>query len=204
MPKAGKNLLLILVQWWAKNMLRIGGVKVSVINTQNIPKYDNVCFVSNHQSNYDIGIIVTSLPMIIGFIAKVELKKFLPLRVWMDEISCLFINRKKPKLSIKKVDERIHKIKEGNALLIFPEGTRSKSNQIQEFRTGSLRLVIEKNIEIVPITICNSYLRYEKNNRITPGKVDIVIHKSIKPSHYRDKNLVLEQIKNTIQSGLRD
>ncbi|PLX10528.1 MAG: 1-acyl-sn-glycerol-3-phosphate acyltransferase [Marinilabiliales bacterium] len=202
MPRAGKKLLLILVHWWAKNILRIGGVKVNLINPENIPKHNNVCYVSNHQSNYDIGIIIASLPMIVGFIAKVELKKFLPLRVWMDEISCLFINRNKPKLSIKSVRERIYKIHKGNALLIFPEGTRSKSNQIQEFRTGSLKLVFENNIEIVPVTIRDSYLRYEKYNRITPGKTDIIIHKTIKPSENTDKDLILDQIKNTIQNGL--
>ena len=111
-PKAKNRMLLVLVQWWARNILRIGGVKVNLINHENIPNYTNVCFVSNHQSNYDIGIIISSVPMLIGFIAKVELKKFLPLQVWMNEINCIFINRKRPKLSIKKVEQRINAIQE--------------------------------------------------------------------------------------------
>ncbi len=204
LPKANNKILLVLVQWWARNILRIGGIKLNLSGSENIPKNSRVCFVSNHQSNYDIGILISAIPMIIGFIAKVELKKYLPLRVWMEEINCLFINRKKPKLSIKNVEERIQAIKEGKTLLIFPEGTRSKGYNMQSFKTGSLRLLVENNIEIVPITIKNSFLRYEKEKRIKPGKIDIIIHPSINPLEYDNKDLVLYKICETIKSGLPD
>ena len=197
-------ILLKLVKWWAKNILRIGGVRIKLSGSENIPKSRKVCFVSNHQSNYDIGIVISVIPVVVGFIAKVELKKYLPLRVWMDEIQCLFIDRKKPKTSLKKVKIRIDDINDGNALLIFPEGRRSKRKQIQQFKTGSLQMLAEKNIEIVPITIKNSYLRYENHKRITPGIVDVKIHQSINPANFKDNTHVIQKIKETITSGLED
>jgi 1-acyl-sn-glycerol-3-phosphate acyltransferase len=180
-PAHKKKILLTLVKWWARNILRIGGVKINLEGEENIPNHEKVCFVSNHQSNYDIACDIVSIPMVIGFIAKIELQRYLPLRVWMDKIKCVFINRKKPKESIKKVEQRIIDIQKDNPLLIFPEGTRSKSRSMQQFKTGSLKLLVENNIEIVPITIQNSYLRYEKYKRISPGVIQIIIHPSIKP-----------------------
>lgn len=202
-PKYEKKILLTLVHWWAKNILRIGGVKINLLGADNIPRNEKICFISNHQSNYDIASVIVSIPMIIGFIAKVELKKYLPLRVWMDKINCVFIDRKKPKASIKSVEDRIKKIQDGNPLLIFPEGTRSKSSSMLKFKTGSIKLLAENNIEIVPITIKNSYLRYEKNKRIIPGAIDIIIHKSIKPeSNVFDNGSLSEEIYQIIQGGL--
>ena len=203
-PDLGNKILLILVKWWARNVLRIGGIKVNLMGAENIPKNKDVCFVSNHQSNFDIVVTVVSLPMIFGFIAKYELKKFLPLRVWMDEISCLFINRSKPKDAIRVVKERIEYIKNHKPLLIFPEGKRSRNKNMIEFKTGSLKLLIEQGIEIVPITIKNSYLRYEVNNKITPGIIDVVVHESIKTMDLQDLeiDLIIDKIYKTIEAGL--
>lgn len=203
-PQKKEFILLKLVKWWAKNILRIGGVKIKLTGSENIPNSRKVCFVSNHQSNYDIGIVISVLPVVVGFIAKVELKKFLPLRVWMEEMGCLFIDRKRPKTSLKKVKIRIDDINNGNALLIFPEGTRSKSKQMQKFKTGSLQMLVEKNIEIVPITIRNSYLRYENQKQIMPGKVDVKMHQSIIPADFEDKTQVIQKIREAISSGLED
>lgn len=202
-PKRKKKILLNLVQWWARNILKIGGVKINVVGKENIPQHEKICFVSNHQSNYDIACVIVSLPMIIGFIAKVELQKYLPLRVWMDKIHCVFINRKKPKESIKKVEQRIADIQNDNPLLIFPEGTRSKSSEMHQFKTGSLKLLVEHQIEIVPITIQNSYLRYEKNKRISPGIINIIIHPSIK-TNTRDiePSSFADELHKIIEGGL--
>lgn len=202
-PKGKKKILLTLVQWWARNILRIGGVKINLTGAEKIPQHEKICFVSNHQSNYDIACVIVSTPMIIGFIAKVELQKYLPLRVWMDKIRCVFINRKRPKESIKKVEQRIVDIQNNNPLLIFPEGTRSKSSKMQPFKTGSLKLLIEHHIEIVPITIKNSYLRYEQNKRISPGIIDIIIHPSIKPKNIDSKSGTFShELYKIIESGL--
>lgn len=196
--------MMILVKWWARNILKIGGVKVDVSGLENISDSQNVCFVSNHQSNFDIAIVITSLPLVFGFIAKNELKKYLPLRVWMDQIKCLYIDRSKPKDAIKLVQERICSIKNGNPLLIFPEGTRSKTGQMQNFKTGSLKLLIENKIDIVPISINGSFLCYEKNKRITPGKIKLQIHQSVKitDQDILDKTNLIRNLYETIESGL--
>lgn len=176
---------------------------MNLIDAENIPQNRDVWFISNHQSNFDIVVTVVSLPMMFGFIVKYELKKFLPLRVWMDEISCLFIDRSNPKDAIRDVKNRISYIKNHKPLLIFPEGKRSRKKMI-EFKTGSLKLLIEEGIEIVLITIKNSYLCYEKNNKITPGTIDGVIHESIKTQSLQDidKDLIIDKIFKTIETGL--
>ncbi|MCB2197083.1 MAG: 1-acyl-sn-glycerol-3-phosphate acyltransferase [Bacteroidetes bacterium] len=202
-PKRKKKILLMLVQWWARNILRIGGVKINITGADNIPQHEKVCFVSNHQSNYDIACVIVSIPMIIGFIAKMELQKYLPLRVWMDKIGCVFINRKKPKESIKKVEQRILNIQNNNPLLIFPEGTRSKSRTMQQFKTGGLKLLVEHQIEIVPVTIQNSYLRYEQNKRISPGVIHIIIHPPVNPKNEDTQaNAFSDKLYKIIETGL--
>lgn len=167
------------IRLWVKSKFVIAGANINVKGTENIPENENIVFISNHQSNFDIAIILKYIPGSKGFVAKSEMKSVPLLKQWMELIGCVFINRKSPKESIEAIRQATKNVKEGMNMVIFPEGSRSKGKPIGDFKLGSFRVAIKSKAVIVPITIDGSYKLLEEKNRISPSSVDITIHKPI-------------------------
>ena len=182
------------VHQWAKNRLLFAGVKVEVKGIENIPPQylaremndlpqpkPNALFVSNHQSNFDILTILGYLPCDVGFIAKTELAQFKTFAYWMREIHCLFLDRNDMKQSMQTIVDGVKAIKNGQAMVVFPEGTRSKGKAHHEFKAGSLKLATKANAPIIPLTVDGAYKAMEGNPHgfIRKANVTLTIHEPI-------------------------
>ncbi|WP_250277720.1 lysophospholipid acyltransferase family protein [[Clostridium] colinum] len=165
---------------WAMNRIKDSGATINVYGKENIPEDKNVVFISNHQGDFDIAIFMALIPKEKGFVAKIELQKFPVLRTWMKYLGCVFMDRNDLKQSLKTINQAIKFIKDGHSMVIFPEGTRSKSDKIGEFKAGSFKLATKTNTPIVPVTIDGSYKLKEKNKgMIKPDTVNVYIHSPI-------------------------
>ena len=190
---------------WAKNRIKDSGANINVFGTENIPKDENVVFISNHQGDFDIAIFMALIPKEKGFVAKIELTKIPILRTWMKYLGCVFMDRKDLKQSLKTINEAIKFIKDGHSMVIFPEGTRSKSDKIGDFKAGSFKLATKTNCPIVPVTIDGSYKIKEKNNGIIkPAEVNVYIHKPIYTLNLsqEEKENLPNKVKEIIESKL--
>lgn len=168
---------------WANQLLNLAGAKVKVIGTENIPTDRTVLFVSNHQGNFDIPILLGCIAKPKAFIAKVELLKIPFISAWMKQMNCLFMDRHDMRQSLRVMNDAVKFLKEGYTMVIFPEGTRSKGKSLGEFKAGSLRIAIKANVPIVPITIKGSFKLMEQNGFIIkPAEVEIVISEPIETS----------------------
>lgn len=191
-------------KWIAGNVKRTGA-KVNVYGLENIPEDEAVVFMSNHQGAFDIAVFLSCIPKPKGFIAKIEMKNKPLLSTWMKHIYCVFMDRKSLKASASAILEGVNLLKQGKSLVIFPEGTRSKSDQIGEFKPGSMKLAIKAKVPIVPVTIDGSYKILEKNNkRITPDTVNVYIHPAIETKNLskEEQNQLCEKVYNIIKSKL--
>lgn len=163
-------------QSWAKGAIDRTGSRIEIEGLENIPKEGAVLFTSNHQGNFDIPILLAHLPKPIGFVAKIELTKLPIVSKWMALMECVFIDRKDMRQSLRAITKSIDILKSGQSMVIFPEGTRSKSSEMDAFKPGSLKMATKAGVPIVPITINGSYKLLEaNNNRIAPGVVKIII-----------------------------
>lgn len=185
---------------WGKAMILTTGSKVRVLGLENIAKVERICFVSNHQSLFDIPLLLGWLDRQPGFIAKKELKKFPILNGWIKAIHSAYIDRSNPRSAIDSINKGIDTIKSGHALVIFPEGTRSKDGKIAEFKAGSLRLATKSNAVIQPVTIIGTRHMYEAQKHIKKSYLTLVIHKPIYPENeiYGNKSLLLQKLKQII------
>ncbi|KAB3534471.1 1-acyl-sn-glycerol-3-phosphate acyltransferase [Alkaliphilus pronyensis] len=163
---------------WSKKLVALTGSNIEVMGVNNIPD-GPVLFVSNHQGNFDIPLLLSNLPKSIGFVAKIELKKMPIINRWMELLECVFIDRKDLRQSLRAITRAIEVLKSGQSIVIFPEGTRSKGNEIQPFKPGSLRMAAKADVPIVPITIKGSYKILEATNKINPADVQIIISEAI-------------------------
>ncbi len=112
-----------------------------------------ICFVSNHQSMLDIPAVIAGLGIWAGFIAKAELKRVPILNFWIGTMKSVYIDRKSPRSSIEAILKGVDNIRKGIPMFVFPEGTRSRTGELGQFKSGSLKLATRAKAVIVPITI---------------------------------------------------
>jgi len=166
-------------QFWGWSSIKLSGSKVTVIGKENIPKKGSVCFVSNHCGYLDILLLLGYADRQFGFVAKKELL-FVPfLNFWIHILGGLFIDRKNVRKAIRTINKGIERIKSGNGILIFPEGTRSKGRGLLPFHPGSLKLATSAQSLIVPVAIHGSYDVLEKTGRVVSSNVTLTFMPAI-------------------------
>jgi len=188
---------------WGRLMVALSSSKITVIGKEKLPE-GNVLYVSNHQGNYDIPVLLGFLPKPKAFLAKIELEKVPIISLWMRTMGCLFLDRGNLKQSLRVILKGIEQLKSGHTLIIFPEGTRSKGTPLLDFKKGSLKLGLKAGIPIVPITLDGTYTMYEETGYITKSKATITIHDPIYPSTLskEEQNTLIDTVKATIASAL--
>lgn len=160
---------------WAQGILRRTKSTFKVEGLELIPE-ETVLFVSNHEGNFDIPSLIAHIPKPFAFMSKVEVKKLPILKDWMVAMNCVFIDRTNRRSSMRSITDMVSTLKAGHSMIIFPEGTRSKGNEVQEFKSGFVRIAKEAKITIVPIAIAGTSDIMENNqNKIKPAHVFITV-----------------------------
>lgn len=156
---------LSIVKGKLKAILRICKVDVHAEGLENIPKDEAVLFVGNHRSDFDIVVAYSLMENVTGFISKDNLAKIPTLKLWMEELHCLFLDRDNLKQNLKVIIEAIQEIKRGISFWIYPEGTRAKGKSEEEllpFKEGSFKLAEKTGCKIIPVAMINTRKIFEE------------------------------------------
>ncbi|MDR1301247.1 MAG: 1-acyl-sn-glycerol-3-phosphate acyltransferase [Treponema sp.] len=162
-----------IAQVWSLMLIACTGCTLTVRGKEHIPPEGGLCFVSNHSSIFDILVILALVGRPVGFIAKKELAWIPFLNIWIFLLGGLFIDRRDIRKAVGTINKGIHRIKQGEAVMIFPEGTRSKGRGLLPFRSGSFKLATQAGAPILPIAITGSYEIFEKTHRIRAVPIKI-------------------------------
>lgn len=194
------------VQRWASKLLKLAGVKVEISGLEHIPADRPVLYVSNHQGNFDIPILLAHIPGAKGFVAKDSIEKLPLVSKWMKHMNCVFMDRDNLRQSAAAINEGIRHIKAGTSMVIFPEGTRSLDGKLGEFKAGALKLGTKPAAPIIPIAINGSIDIMPKGSYfIKPQTVQVTVFPAINPEAYAGVDTVelTEQVVAIIQQGLK-
>jgi 1-acyl-sn-glycerol-3-phosphate acyltransferase len=151
--KAGDRYLRACGHFIGSSIIFFLGIKVHVDGKENLPPQQSVCYMANHQSMLDIAAIVGPVNLWASVMAKAEVRRIPVINLWCYALDCVFINRVSPHDAINAIRSGVELLKSGKSMLIFPEGTRSKSGSIGEMKKGSLKLATRSKSVIVPMTI---------------------------------------------------
>lgn len=146
-----------LVKKFAAMVLRYARVKY-VIHGMEHKQHKNFVLVINHQSTFD-GVIVNDMFVDehIGGIIKDELYNLPFISFWLKARHLLPLNRKNNREGIKTMLQAIEYANNGQPMFIFPEGTRSQSKRLLEFRDGAFKLAEKSESNISVMVIHNGY-----------------------------------------------
>lgn len=203
-PKHYEDLIFNVVKQWSQYVIKIAGTRVETIGLENIPE-GNCLFVGNHQSNLDIPIVLSQLNKNVSFISKKELGKIPLFSFWMKKMHCVFLDRNNVRDAVNSISEGANILKNHCSMVIFPEGTRSKSSKMGSFRKGSIKFGLKAEVPIVPFTIIDSYKGYEEKGTFSECNVKLIINKPIYVSSLskEEKVHIIEKIKGIIDSNLQ-
>ncbi len=166
-----------IVQFMFKLILKFSGVHITVKGLEHVPMDRAVLYVGNHRSCFDILVGYAAVPNRMGFVAKKEMLKWPLLRDWMRNVNCLFLDRNNMKEGLKTILAGIELAKRGVSVFIFPEGTRSRGEDIMEmlpFKEGSLKIAEKSGCPVVPVAITGTAEIFEKQfPRVKSAEVTI-------------------------------
>lgn len=186
---------------WGRTILFGARVKVTVKNPANIDPSRSYIYMSNHQSNFDIPVLLAYLPVQFRWLAKMELFRIPIFGFAMQRAGYISIDRSDRKAAILSLKRAAEIIRGGVSVMIFPEGTRSRDGNIRPFKSGGFILAIDSGVPIVPVVIHGTWPIMPKDRlRIRPGNVVLKIENPVETSHYsrRDKAELMEKVRQII------
>jgi 1-acyl-sn-glycerol-3-phosphate acyltransferase len=147
------ELVLKLARWWARGVLGSAGVRVVVRSHTTLEPRRSYVFMANHLSSVDIWAVLVAVPVPLRFIAKKQLGT-IPLFGWaMRAGRFIFIDRQNPVAARRSIDEAARRIRSGQSVVMFPEGTRSRDGTLGPFKKGGFHLAISSGADIIPVAI---------------------------------------------------
>jgi 1-acyl-sn-glycerol-3-phosphate acyltransferase len=189
---------------WARLTGLITPMIVTVNGRENINKKQSYVIIANHQSGYDIFLLYGWLSIDFKWIMKKELRKAPGIGYASHKVGHIFLDRSSPRAAIESIEEAKRKLTNGTSLVVFPEGTRSGSNQMRQFKKGAFKIAFELGLPILPITIVDTYKVYNKGLNLLPGTVQMVIHEPIQTNDFLERqNELIDLTHRTVQSALK-
>jgi len=158
---------------WSYIVLKLNFMwKIRVIGRQNIRKDETYIMVSNHQSGADI-IVLFLLWNSFKWVAKRSLYyfPFIGWNMWLNRYIAL--ERGKASSMRRMMAEAKKTLKSGSSLMIFPEGTRSRDGNLQQFKTGAFHLALETGKPVLPIVIKGTFKAIRKGGFLVNKNHDI-------------------------------
>lgn len=160
---------------WARAMLRAAGCRVRASGLGNLQPDAPQVIVCNHSSWFDIFALASVLPVGFHFVGKEELNR-IPFfgRAWLaaGHISLDRSNRERAVASLRAAAERIRQ--ERSAVILFPEGTRSRNGELQPFKRGAFLLASHARVPIVPTVVAGSFAVMPAGSRkVRPGEIEV-------------------------------
>jgi 1-acyl-sn-glycerol-3-phosphate acyltransferase len=192
---------------WARFNSFITPMFVEVIGEENIDRNQSYVVVANHQSQYDIFVMYGWLPLDFRWVMKIELRKVPILGYYCYKAGHIYIDRSNHAAALESINTAKNKIKDGTSVVFFPEGTRSESGQVKEFKKGAFKFAVDVGLPLLPVTIVGTRDILPANSiGLFPGNAKMIIHKPIDCTGFNDGTIeeLMARAKQVIQKGLEE
>ena len=187
---------------WGKTLSMLFGIELRVIGKENLNSKEHYVFAPNHSSLIDIPLLLVAVNQYLVFVAKKELDRIPIFSTIIKIAGFVLVDRRNNKEAVKSLEDLRLDMKEyPRSVAIFPEGTRSKDGNLQDFKKGAAIFGMDTGMPIIPVAITGSYSWWNRslfsNN---PNIITIIFGSPIntKNSSYEDRNKITMGIKDQI------
>jgi len=139
---------------WARSLLWIAGVRVTIEGLEKIDLQGSYVICSNHLSYMDTPVVLGSIPANFRFLAKKGLFQIPFLGTHLGQAGHIPVPREDPRAAVKTMNLAAQVIRERSiSMLIFPEGGRSQDGVLQPFKEGAAYIAIKAQVALLPIAL---------------------------------------------------
>jgi len=186
-----------ILYWLGQTLTRILCVllgRLEVIGQENVPQEGGVLIASNHLSNLDPPLIGSSIRRPIHYFAKEELFQ-IPIFGWIiAQVNAFPVKRLEHDIGAFRKAYAL--LSQGEGVLLFPEGHRSKTGDLGPAKPGLAMLAVKAGVPVVPVCILNSHglLKFKK--------LKIAFGHPLKPSKQVQENRSYEIFASEIMEAI--
>lgn len=149
LPLGGARAWTLCARRWGRSLLWLGRIRLDVEGAEHMDQ--PAVFIVNHQSLIDGIFVPALLPETTRYVAKRELAR-VPFFGWgLKATGNIMIDRSRTQSAIHAIQEGLRHLPRGWSVVVFPEGTRSKTGELQPFKKGAFQIAIELGVPIVPL-----------------------------------------------------
>ncbi len=161
-----------LLQAFLKFVARLGCVaifRVRVSGRRQVPSSGGGLVLSNHQSNLDPILIGLANDRRLNYVARQTLFGFAPLRWLLNSLDAIPIDREGTGLG--GVKETLRRLKRGELVLLFPEGTRTPNGEVHSLKPGFIAIARRARVPLVPLAIDGAFDAWPRERRFPRAAV---------------------------------
>lgn len=133
--------------------------RYTVRGREHVPMTGGVIVASNHASYFDPPLLASAVPREVFFLAKEELFRIPVFGALIRSVNSIPIRRGVADLS--GLSRAMERLREGAALLMFPEGSRMRDGELHPARPGVGMMAVHADVPIVPVYVSNSHREKE-------------------------------------------
>ena len=186
---------------WSRDILRAAGTPVIAEGLENIPRDRPVMYASNHSSMFDIWALFATLPGSVRFVAKRELFRIPLLGRAMLAVGHVPIDRAARRSAFAAYDEAARKIRSGTSVVVFPEGTRSRTGELLPFKNAPFGLAIAAQVPVVPIYVHHTFEILPKGAwRLRPRPIRLLVAPPISTTGLRSEDR--ERLRDEVRAAM--
>ncbi len=194
-------------KWWSKLMVRIFLLPVTVEGRENLEPEQSYVFVANHQGAFDIFLIYGYLGRNFKWMMKRELERIPFVGYACRKARFIFVDKRNPGKVRETYGMARETLSSGMSLVVFPEGARTFTGQMCDFKKGAFMLSDELQLPIVPLTINGSFdvlPRMKDWHWVSWHPLRLTIHQPVYPVGKGQENVLatLRQSYDSVASAL--
>lgn len=193
-------------RWWSSAVLWAAGLEVRVHGLENASGSEPKIFASNHVSWFDVPALARILPRY-KFVAKAELFKIPIFGGGMRAAGMIEIQRENRKAAFGAYEIAAERIRSGNSVVVYPEGTRGYDYPLRPFKKGPFVLAIAAGVPIVPIIIHGTIEAMRKGSFwVHPGTIDVHLLEPVVTSSvdYDHREALMQTVRNRMADAMKD
>lgn len=193
--------------WWARIIIRLCLLPVTVEGRENLEPDHSYVFVANHQGAFDIFLIYGFLGRNFKWMMKHQLRKMPFVGFACSASHQIFVDKRGPSRIKETYDAARETLRSGMSVMVFPEGARTFTGHMGLFRKGAFMLADELQLPVVPLTINGSFdvmPRMRDGKWITWHPLRLTIHQPVYPIDRGSQNVqaTMRQSYDSVMSAL--
>ena len=203
--RPGGAWLMPLARLWSRLVLTSSGVRWEARSESGLDPARPAVYAANHQSLFDIPVLVLAMPTDFRMVAKKSLL-FVPIFGWALWLAgFLFIDRSNRERAIGTLDQAAARLRGGTSIVVFAEGTRSRDGTLLPFKRGGFVLAIRAGVPVVPVSIAGGRSVLAKGTlRVKPGVMTVRFGAPIETAGmtYEMRDALMARVRGQVEGAL--